>query len=404
MAQIVADQELLAPVGDFPHENSVVGRSQNHFGQLGKPTLSGRYGIDQRCVGYRRRSGTSAMTTRVAISGFGRIGRLVARTIIESGRHDIELVAVNNRGPIDTAAHLFKYDSVHGRFPFDVKVVGDQLDLGRGLVAFTRHTNPEDCEWGDMDIDVVMECSGKFTDRPDAALHRKAGAKRVLVSAPSKGADSTVVFGVNNYMLKAEHEVVSSASCTTNCLAPITKVLRETCGIEQGFMTTIHAYTGDQPTLDASHKDLYRARAAATSLIPTKTGAAAAIGLVIPEMEGVLDGVAMRAPVHNVSAVDLTFTASRDITPEEINEAMRVAAKGDLAGILDYTDDKLVSVDFNHDPHSSVFHTDQTRVMNKRFVRVLSWYDNEWGFSHRMSDLAALMGQQMGRMAPSKAA
>ncbi len=344
------------------------------------------------------------MTTRVAISGFGRIGRLVARTIIESGRADIELVAVNNRGPIETAAHLFKYDSVHGRFPFDVKVVGEQLDLGRGPVRFTRHTNPVDCEWGALDIDVVMECSGKFTDRPDAALHLKAGAKRVLVSAPSTGADSTVVFGVNNYMLKADHEVVSSASCTTNCLAPITKVLRELCGIEQGFMTTIHAYTGDQPTLDASHKDLYRARAAATSLIPTKTGAAAAIGLVIPEMEGVLDGVAMRAPVHNVSAVDLTFTAGHDVTVEEINQAMRVAAKGELAGILDFTDDKLVSVDFNHDPHSSVFHTDQTRVMNGRFVRVLSWYDNEWGFSHRMSDLAVLMGQQMGRMAPSKAA
>ena len=344
------------------------------------------------------------MAVRVAISGFGRIGRLVARTIIESGRDDIELVAVNNRGPIDTAAHLFKYDSVHGRFPYDVKVVGDKLDLGRGLVSFTRHTDPKDCEWGDMDIDVVMECSGKFTDRPDAALHLEAGAKRVLVSAPSKGADSTIVFGVNNHMLKEEHEVVSSASCTTNCLAPVAKVLRDLCGIEQGFMTTIHAYTGDQPTLDASHKDLYRARAAATSLIPTKTGAAAAIGLVIPEMDGILDGVAMRAPVHNVSAVDLTFTAARDVTVAEINEAMRVAARGEMAGILDFTDHKLVSVDFNHDPHSSVFHTDQTRVMNDRFVRVLSWYDNEWGFSHRMMDLAVLMGAQMGRIASTEAA
>ncbi|MEM7268264.1 MAG: type I glyceraldehyde-3-phosphate dehydrogenase [Pseudomonadota bacterium] len=344
------------------------------------------------------------MATRVAISGFGRIGRLVARTIIESGRTDIELVAVNNRGPIDTAAHLFKYDSVHGRFPFDVKVVGDQIDLGAGPINFSRATDPADCPWGELGVDVVMECSGKFTDRPDAALHLGAGAKRVLVSAPSKGADSTIVYGVNNHMLKPEHEVVSSASCTTNCLAPTAKVLQDLCGITEGFMTTIHAYTGDQPTLDASHKDLYRARAAATSLIPTKTGAAKAISLVLPELEGVLDGVAMRAPVHNVSAVDLTFTAGRDVTVEEINEAMRVAARGELTGVLDYTDDKLVSVDFNHDPHSSVFHTDQTRVMNKRFVRVLSWYDNEWGFSHRMSDLAALMGAQMGRVEADKAA
>lgn len=341
------------------------------------------------------------MAVRVAISGFGRIGRLVARTIIESGRDDIEIVAVNNRGPVENAAHLYKYDSVHGRFGFPVK--GDAeagtLDLGRGPVAYTRHTDPRTCEWAALDVDIVMECTGKFTDRPDAALHLEAGAKRVLVSAPSKGADRTIVYGVNDEMLQAGDEVVSSASCTTNCLAPVAKVLQDLCGIEQGFMTTIHAYTGDQPTLDANHKDLYRARAAATSLIPTKTGAAAAIGLVIPSMQGVLDGVAMRAPVHNVSAVDLTFTAGRDVTPEEINQAMRDAAAGPMAGVLDVTDEKLVSVDFNHDPHSAVFHTDQTRVMNGRFVRVLSWYDNEWGFSHRMADLAALMGAQMGRVA-----
>ena len=335
------------------------------------------------------------MTTRIAISGFGRIGRLVARTIIESGRDDLEIVAINNRGPVDTAAHLFKYDSVHGRFGHDVKVVDGDIDLGRGPVKFTRATDPADCDWAALDVDIVMECSGKFTDRDDAARHLDAGAKRVLVSAPSKGADRTIVFGVNDAMLRPGDEIVSSASCTTNCLAPVAKVLQELCGIEQGFMTTIHAYTGDQPTLDASHKDLYRARAAATSLIPTKTGAAKAISLVLPELEGVLDGVAMRAPVHNVSAVDLTFTAGRDVTAEEINEAIRAAARGSLAGVLDYTDEMLVSVDFNHDPHSAVFHTDQTRVMNGRFVRVLSWYDNEWGFSHRMADLAALMGAQM---------
>ena len=313
------------------------------------------------------------MAVRVAISGFGRIGRLVARTIIESGREDLEIVAINNRGPIETAAHLFKYDSVHGRFPFDVKVDGDRIDLGRGPVPFTRHTHPSECRWGELDVDIVMECSGKFTDRDDAALHLAAGAKRVLVSAPSKGADRTIVYGVNDHMLQAEDEVISSASCTTNCLAPVAKVLQDLCGVTEGFMTTIHAYTGDQPTLDASHKDLYRARAAATSLIPTKTGAAKAIALVLPELEGVLDGVAMRAPVHNVSAVDLTFTAGRDVTVEEINEAMRKAARGPMAGILDFTDAKLVSVDFNHAPHSPVFHPDQITTPEASAQNTLSW-------------------------------
>lgn len=346
------------------------------------------------------------MAVRVAISGFGRIGRLAARTIIESGRPDIELVAINNRGPVETAAHLFKYDSVHGRFALPVKADADAgtLDLGRGPVTYTRHTDPRNCEWADLDIDVVMECTGVFTDRDDAALHLGAGAKRVLVSAPSKGADRTIVFGVNDDMLQKDDLVVSSASCTTNCLAPVSKVLLELAGIEQGFMTTIHAFTGDQPTLDATHSDLYRARAAATSLIPTKTGAAKAIGEVIPGLKGVLDGVAMRAPVQNVSAVDLTYTADRDVTVEEINDAIRKAADGPMKNVLGYTDEPLVSVDFNHDPRSAVFHTDQTRVLGGRFVRVLAWYDNEWGFSHRMADLASAMGAQMGRLQEQKAA
>lgn len=346
------------------------------------------------------------MAVRVAISGFGRIGRLVARTIIESGRKDIELVAVNNRAPVETATHLFKYDSVHGRFGLPVK--GDAeagtVDLGRGPIAYTRHTDPRECDWTGLGVDIVLECTGKFTDRDDAAIHLEAGAKRVLVSAPSRGADRTIVFGVNDSMLKREDLIVSSASCTTNCLAPMAKVLRELAGIERGFMTTIHAYTGDQPTLDATHSDLYRARAAATSLIPTKTGAAKAIGEVIPELKGVLDGVAMRAPVQNVSAVDLTYTSARDVTVEEINAAIRAAADGPMKNVLGYTDEKLVSVDFNHDPRSAVFHTDQTRVLGGRFVRVLSWYDNEWGFSHRMADLAALMGAQMGRVGERAAA
>ncbi|MEX2520600.1 MAG: type I glyceraldehyde-3-phosphate dehydrogenase [Paracoccaceae bacterium] len=346
------------------------------------------------------------MAVRVAISGFGRIGRLVARTIVESGRSDIDLVAVNNRGPMATAAHLFKYDSVHGRFakPVSTDPEAGVIDLGAGPVAYSRHTDPRDCDWKALDIDVVLECTGRFTDRDDAALHLAAGAKRVLVSAPSKGADRTIVHGVNDDDLSDDDRIVSSASCTTNCLAPVAKVLFDLAGIERGFMTTIHAYTGDQPTLDATHEDLYRARAAATSLIPTKTGAAIAIGDVLPALSGVLDGVAMRAPVQNVSAVDLTYLASRDVTVEEINAAIRSAADGPMRGILSYTDEKLVSVDFNHDPHSAVFHTDQTRVIGGRFVRVLAWYDNEWGFSHRMADLAALIGERIGAAGARRAA
>lgn len=346
------------------------------------------------------------MTVRVAISGFGRIGRLAARVLMETGRSDVELVAINNRGPVETAAHLFKYDSVHGRhsLPVTADAEAGTIDLGRGPVAYTRHTDPRECEWGAMNVDIVLECSGKFTDRDAAAAHLIAGAGRVLVSAPSKGADRTIVFGVNDDMLMDEDLIVSCASCTTNCLAPVAKVLLDTAGIERGFMTTIHAYTGDQPTLDATHSDLYRARAAASSLIPTKTGAAKAIGEVIPALNGVLDGVAMRAPVQNVSAVDLTYTASRDVTAAEINDAIRKAADGPMSGVLGYTDEPLVSVDFNHDPRSAVFHTEQTRVLGGRFVRVLAWYDNEWGFSHRMTDLAAAMGAQMENVQARRAA
>ena len=337
------------------------------------------------------------MTVRVAISGFGRIGRLALRAIAESDRTDVEVVAINNRAPIETAMHLFRFDSAHGRYRGEVSVGEDSVDLGFGPIVYTRFTDPRECRWADLDVDVVMECTGKFTARADAALHLEAGAKRVLVSAPAKGADATIVFGVNDATLTGAEEIVSAASCTTNCLAPVAKVLHEAIGIEQGFMTTIHAFTGDQPTLDATHSDLYRGRSAATSMIPTNTGAAAAVGLALPELDGKLDGVAMRVPTQNVSAVDLKFTAERVTSPEEINALIRSAAGGALKGVLDFTDEKLVSVDFNHDPHSAVFHTDQTRVMNDRFCRVLAWYDNEWGFAHRMADVAATMGARMAK-------
>ena len=334
------------------------------------------------------------MPTRIAISGLGRIGRLALRAIVESGRDDLEVVGLNTRGPIETAAHLLRYDSAHGRFPGEVKITADSIDVGRGPIPYSRHTSPRDCPWGEQDVDVVLECSGVFTARDDAAQHLEAGAKRVLVSAPSKGADVTVAYGVNLDALKPDHRVVSAASCTTNCLAPVARVLCDSCGIEEGYMTTIHAYTLDQPTLDSSHKDLYRARSAATSLIPTKTGAAVAVGLVLPELEGKLDGSAIRVPTQNVSAVDLKVRTSRETSADEINAAMRKASEGPLKGILGYTDEKLVSVDFNHDPHSAVLHADQTRVLNGRFLRVLAWYDNEWGFANRMLDLAAAMGAE----------
>ncbi|TYO91387.1 type I glyceraldehyde-3-phosphate dehydrogenase [Oceanicella actignis] len=331
------------------------------------------------------------MTVKVAINGFGRIGRNVLRAIVESGRTDIEVVAINDLGPVDTNAHLLRYDSVHGRFPAEVKVVGDSIDVGRGPIKVTAIRNPEELPWDG--VDVAMECTGIFTAREKAALHLKNGARRVLVSAPASGADKTIVYGVNHDALTADDLVVSNASCTTNCLAPVAYVLNKAIGIERGFMTTIHSYTGDQPTLDTMHKDLYRARAAAMSMIPTSTGAAKAVGLVLPELNGKLDGVAIRVPTPNVSVVDLTFVAARPTSVEEINAAIREAAEGELKGILGYTDEKLVSVDFNHDPRSSVFHMDQTKVMDGTMCRILSWYDNEWGFSNRMSDTAVAMAK-----------
>ncbi len=331
------------------------------------------------------------MTVKVAINGFGRIGRNVLRAIIESGRTDVEVVAINDLGPVETNAHLLQYDSVHGRFPVEVKVGEDSIDVGRGPIRVTAIRDPKDLPWSD--VDVVMECTGIFTSKEKAALHLENGSKRVLVSAPCSEADKTIVYGVNDDTLTADDLVVSNASCTTNCLSPVAKVLNDAFGITRGFMTTIHSYTGDQPTLDTMHKDLYRARAAALSMIPTSTGAAKAVGLVLPELNGKLDGVAIRVPTPNVSVVDLTFEAGRDVTAEEINAAIHAAAEGPLKGILGVTDSKLVSMDFNHDPHSSIFATDQTKVMDGNFVRILSWYDNEWGFSNRMADTAVAMAK-----------
>ncbi|QKV20435.1 type I glyceraldehyde-3-phosphate dehydrogenase [Oricola thermophila] len=334
------------------------------------------------------------MTLKVAINGFGRIGRNVVRAVYESGRKDIDIVAINDLGPVETNAHLMRHDSVHGKFPKSVEVDGDTIRIegGDSFKVFAER-DPKNLPWGDLGVDIVMECTGIFTARDKAAMHLEAGAKRVLVSAPASGADKTVVFGVNHDSLTADDVVVSNASCTTNCLAPVAYVLNNAIGIEKGFMTTIHSYTGDQPTLDTMHKDLYRARAAALSMIPTSTGAAKAVGLVLPELNGKLDGVAIRVPTPNVSVVDLTFIASRDTSVEEINDAIRTAANGELKGILGYTDEKLVSSDFNHDSHSSVFHTDQTKVMEGTMCRILSWYDNEWGFSNRMGDTAVAMGK-----------
>ncbi|MCR9136297.1 MAG: type I glyceraldehyde-3-phosphate dehydrogenase [Alphaproteobacteria bacterium] len=331
------------------------------------------------------------MTVKVAINGFGRIGRNVLRAIIESGRTDIEVVAINDLGPVETNAHLMRYDSVHGRFPGTVAVDGDTIDVGQGPIKVTAIRDPKELPWSD--IDVALECTGIFTARDKAALHLENGSSRVLVSAPASGADKTIVFGVNDSALTADDVVVSNASCTTNCLAPVAYVLNNALGIEKGFMTTIHSYTGDQPTLDTMHKDLYRARAAAMSMIPTSTGAAKAVGLVLPELNGKLDGVAIRVPTPNVSVVDFNFIASRPTSIEEVNSAIQEAANGDLKGILGYTDEPLVSIDMNHNPHSSIFHLDQTKVLDGTFVRILTWYDNEWGFSNRMSDTAVAMGK-----------
>ncbi|MEM6680217.1 MAG: type I glyceraldehyde-3-phosphate dehydrogenase [Pseudomonadota bacterium] len=333
------------------------------------------------------------MAVKVAINGFGRIGRNVLRAIIESGRTDIEVVAINDLGPVETNAHLMRYDSVHGRFPGTVTVDGDTIDVGRGPIRVTALRNPAELPWGD--VDIALECTGIFTAKEKASAHLENGSKRVLVSAPASGADKTIVYGVNHNTLTSDDKIVSNASCTTNCLGPVAHVLHQAIGIRQGFMTTIHSYTGDQPTLDTMHKDLYRARAAAMSMIPTSTGAAKAVGLVLPELNGKLDGVAIRVPTPNVSVVDFQFNAERATSVEEINDAVRAAAGQSLKGILGFTDEKLISTDMNHDPHSSIFHTDQTKVMDGNFVRVLSWYDNEWGFSNRMADTAVAMASHL---------
>ena len=331
---------------------------------------------------------------RVGINGFGRIGRNIVRAIYESGRQDIDVVAVNDLGPVETNAHLLQFDSVHGRFPHEVTVKGDSISIGSDQFKVTAIKDPSQLPWKDLGIDIALECTGIFTARDKAAAHLAAGAKRVIVSAPSDGADFTVVYGVNHDKLSKDHLVISNASCTTNCLAPVAKVLNDGIGIEKGMMTTIHSYTGDQPTLDTMHKDLYRARAAALSMIPTSTGAAKAVGLVLPELKGKLDGFAMRVPTPNVSVVDLKFIAKRKTTKEEVNEMiLKAAASGPLKGILGTTARPNVSIDFNHDPHSSVFHLDQTKVMDDNFVQILSWYDNEWGFSNRMGDTAAYFGK-----------
>ena len=333
------------------------------------------------------------MSVSVSINGFGRIGRNILRAITESGRDDIKVVAINDLGPIETNAHLLRYDTVHGRFPAAVKVSGDNIDVGKGPIKVTSIRDPKDLPLKELEVDIAMECTGIFASREKASMHLEAGAKRVLVSAPASGADLTVVYGVNHNKLTKDHLVVSNASCTTNCLAPIAMVINQGVGISQGFMTTIHSYTGDQPTLDTMHSDMYRARAAAGNMIPTSTGAAKAVGLVLPELNGKLDGVSMRVPTQNVSVVDFKFNAMKSTSVEEINNLIKKASDNVLKNILGYTDEPLVSSDFNHDSRSSIFHMDQTKVMDGSFVRVLSWYDNEWGFSNRMSDTAVAMGK-----------
>jgi glyceraldehyde 3-phosphate dehydrogenase len=333
------------------------------------------------------------MSIRVGINGFGRIGRNIVRAIVENGRNDIEVVGINDLGPVETNAHLLRYDSVHGRFANEVTVKGDTISVGNGAIKVTAIKDPSQLPWKDLGVDIVMECTGIFTSKDKASAHLNAGAKRVLVSAPSDGADLTVVYGVNHDKLSKDHKVVSNASCTTNCLAPVAKVLNDAVGIDKGFMTTIHSYTGDQPTLDTLHKDLYRTRAAALNMIPTSTGAAKAVGLVLPELKGKLDGVAIRVPTPNVSVIDFKFVSKKATTKDEINGAVKRAAEQQLKGILGYTEQPNVSMDFNHDPRSSIFHMDQTRVMDGTLVRVMSWYDNEWGFSCRMADTAVAMGK-----------
>ena len=333
------------------------------------------------------------MTVKVAINGFGRIGRLVLRAILESNRKDIKVVAINDLGSVDTNAHLLSYDSVHGKLDEKISVENGSIKTPHGIIEVFSERNPEQLPWKKLDIDVALECTGLFTKKDDASKHIIAGAKKVLISAPGKDVDYTVVYGVNDEGLNSSHNIVSNASCTTNCLAPVAQVLNELVGIESGFMTTVHAFTGDQPVLDTLHSDLRRARAASSSMIPTSTGAAKAVGLVLPELIGKLDGTAVRVPTANVSMVDLTFYSKRDTSVEEINGAMKKASEGSLSGVLTYNDQPLVSIDFNHNPASSNFDSTQTQVVQGKLVRILSWYDNEWGFSNRMSDVAVLMGK-----------
>jgi glyceraldehyde 3-phosphate dehydrogenase len=331
------------------------------------------------------------MAVRVGINGFGRIGRLALRALIESGRTDVEVVGINDLGSVEMNAHLLKYDSVHGTLNTDVKVDGDTIDVGTGPIKVSQERDPTKLPWGELGVDIAYECTGIFASRDKAATHLAAGAKKVLISAPAGDADKMVVYGVNHDQLTADHMVVSNASCTTNCLSPVADVLHKTVGIEKGFMTTIHSFTGDQRTVDTLHSDPRRARAASVSMIPTSTGAAKAVGLVLPELLGKIDGTSIRVPTPNVSVIDLTFTSSRDTTAEEINAAMKKASDGSLKGVLEYVTEPLVSVDFNHNPHSSSFDSTQTQVIEGNFVRVLSWYDNEWGFSNRLSDTAVVM-------------
>ncbi|HVX72317.1 MAG: type I glyceraldehyde-3-phosphate dehydrogenase [Devosia sp.] len=335
------------------------------------------------------------MAVRVAINGFGRIGRNILRAIVESGRTDIEVVAVNDLGPVETNAHLLRYDSVHGKFPHEVTVSGDTISVGGKPFKVTAVKNPAELPHKELGVDIVLECTGIFTSKEKASAHLTAGARKVIVSAPAEGADFTVVYGINDKKLSKDHIVISNGSCTTNCLAPMAKVMNELVGIEKGMMTTIHSYTGDQPTLDTMHKDLYRARAAALSQIPTSTGAAKAIGLVLPELKGKLDGISIRVPTPNVSLVDLNFMAGRNTTAQEINEALIAASEGPLKGVMTYTRHPLVSSDLNHDPHSATILLDQTKVIEGNFVTVMGWYDNEWGFSNRMCDVTAAFAKTL---------
>jgi len=335
------------------------------------------------------------MAVRVAINGFGRIGRNILRAIVESGRNDIEVVAVNDLGPVETNAHLLRYDSVHGRFPYEVKVEGDVITAGNQKFKVTAVKDPAQLPHKELGVEIVLECTGIFTSRDKAAAHLAAGAKKVIVSAPAENADLTVVYGINHALLGKEHVVISNGSCTTNCLAPMAKIMNDLVGIEKGMMTTVHSYTGDQPTLDTMHKDLYRGRAAALSQIPTSTGAAKAIGLVLPELKGKLDGISVRVPTPNVSLVDLKFLAKRNTTPQEVNDALIAAANGPLKGIMTFTTHPLVSSDLNHDPHSCTILLDQTKVIGDNFVNIMGWYDNEWGFSNRMADMTAVFAKTL---------